>query len=192
VDRDVLTLFNHSYFIESTSLDDRVRILEQVLKGRKDHDPAILADLTDRWSFADVKKLASSLLLTELQPEAQASREEMQKAIEKCGVLPLGDPSIISSISRRLQTGTAPKLAELENEYPDEFLDQLYLMSVGEDYARTQRVVEVLNDGLPLSADDRDFLGKHPHLLSGTTDERLTRLLKAKKSSDRLQRIMGR
>ena len=78
------------------------------------------------------------------------------------------------------------------HEYPDEFLDQLYLMAVGEDYAETQRVIEVLNDGLPLSAKDKEFLSRHPFLLTGSAEDRLTRLLRAKKSSDRLHKIMGR
>ena len=192
IDRELLALFDYSYVIEETSIDDRTRVFEQVLADRKDFDPAILAELTEHWSFADTKRLASSLFLTEIQGEAQPTREEMQNTIEKSGVLPLGTPSTISSISRKLKVGTAPKISEIESDYPDEFLDQLYLMSVGEDYARTQRVVEVLNDGLPLSANDREFLSKHPHLLNGTAEDRLTRLLKAKKSSDRLQRIMGR
>jgi hypothetical protein len=80
----------------------------------------------------------------------------------------------------------------LSEEYPDNFLDQLYLMAVGEDYAETQRIIEVLNEGLPLSVKDREFLSRYPFLLNGSTEDRLTRLLRAKKSSDRLHRIMGR
>jgi hypothetical protein len=76
--------------------------------------------------------------------------------------------------------------------YPDSFLDQLYLMAVGEDFAKTQRVVESLNAGLPLSSNERSFLSQYPFLLGGTPEDRLTRLLRAKKSHDRLARIMGR
>ena len=98
----------------------------------------------------------------------------------------------MSSITQKISGDNKPKLDNLYYEYPDDFLDQLYLLAVGEDYANTQRVIEILNDGMPLSKADHEFLARHPYLLNGSAEDRLTRLLRAKKSSDRLQRIMGR
>jgi hypothetical protein len=76
--------------------------------------------------------------------------------------------------------------------YPDEFVDQLYLMAVGDDYSRTQRVIETLNANLPLSNDEREFLSQYPFILTGSSEDRLARLLKAKRSNDRLRKVMGR
>ncbi len=191
LDEEMLTLFDRTFVIEVASSEDRVRVFERVLKGRKDIDTAMLADLTQGWGFQSVKRLAVSLVMTEASANIM-QRDDLEKLIAQSGVMPLNDPATLGSIVHLVERGASPSLSRVETEYPDDFIDQLYLMSVGEDYARTQRVVEVLNDGLPLSSEDRGFLSKHPHLLNGTAEERLTRLLRAKKSSDRLQRIMGK
>jgi len=187
IDVELLSAFDRTYVIEGTSLEDRVRILEQILKGREDIDPTVVAELTDGWSFASMKRFMS-----ENSDAGQIPREQIEKIIEKSGVVPLSNPRFLDSIVRRTGGTMQPPMDALSSEYPDDFLDQLYLMAVGEDYAGTQRVIEVLNDGMPLSKDDREFLARHPYLLSGSPEDRLTRLLRAKKSSDRLQRIMGR
>ncbi|TFH02964.1 MAG: ATP-binding protein [Candidatus Thorarchaeota archaeon] len=192
IDAELLSAFDRTYIIEGTSLEDRVRILEQILKGRDDIDPTVVAELTDGWSFTSVKRLAVFLFMSETSETGQIPREQIEEVIEKSGVIPLSNPRFLDSVIRRTAGTTKPPLDALSSEYPDDFLDQLYLMAVGEDYAETQRVIEVLNDGMPLSKDDREFLSKHPYLLSGNPEDRLTRLLRAKKSSDRLQRIMGR
>ena len=139
-----------------------------------------------------MKRLATSFFMTDSESGDAISREELESLIDRSGVIPLGDQTSLGHLSRRLESGESAKFEQVEAEYPDGFLDQLYLMSVGEDYARTQKLIEVLNDGLPLSAGDQEFLTRHPHLLNGTPEDRLTRLLRAKKSSDRLQRIMGK
>ncbi|TFG29095.1 ATP-binding protein [Candidatus Thorarchaeota archaeon] len=192
IDAELLSAFDRTYIIEGASLEDRVRIIEQILKSREDIDPTVVAELTDGWSFASMKRLAISLFMSETSEAGQIPREQIEEIIEKSGVIPLGNPRYLASVIRRTVGTTQPPLDALNAEYPDDFLDQLYLMAVGEDYAGTQRVIEVLNDGMPLSKEDREFLAKHPYLLSGNPEDRLTRLLRAKKSSDRLQRIMGR
>lgn len=191
LDSDLMALYDRTFVIDVASSEDRVRILETVLRGRKDLDTAVIAELTQGWGFESVKRLAVSFLMTEPSSDSM-HREDLEKHIDRSGVVPLSDPATRGNLIHRIERGTSPDLSRVESEYPDDFIDQLYLMSVGEDYTRTQKVVEVLNDGLPLSSEDRHFLGRHPHLLSGTAEERLTRLLRAKKSSDRLQRIMGK
>ena len=169
-----------------------MRILEQVLRNREDIDPTVVAELTDGWSFTSMKQLAVSLFMSETNETGQIPRERIEEIIENSGVIPLSNPRFLDSVIRRTAGTTQPPMEALSSEYPDDFLDQLYLMAVGEDYAGTQRIIEVLNDGMPLSKNDREFLAKHPYLLNGSPEDRLTRLLRAKKSSDRLHRIMGR
>lgn len=192
IDAELLASFDRTYVIEGTSLEDRVRILEQVLRNREDIDPTVVAELTDGWSFASIKRLAVTLFMSETNETGQIHREQIEEIIEKSGVMPLSNPRILDSVIRRIAGTTHPPMDALSSEYPDDFLDQLYLMAVGEDYAGTQRVIEILNDDMPLSKDDREFLARHPYLLNSSPEDRLTRLLRAKKSSDRLQRIMGR
>ncbi|TFG97957.1 ATP-binding protein [Candidatus Thorarchaeota archaeon] len=192
IDAELLSSFDRTYIIEGTTLEDRVRVLEQVLRNREDIDPIVVAELTDGWSFTSVKRLAIALFMSETSGSGQIPREQIEELIENCGVLPLNNPRVLDSVIRRTTGTNQPQMESLSSEYPDDFLDQLYLMAVGEDYPGTQRVIEVLNDGMPLSKEDREFLAKHPYLLNGSPEDRLTRLLRAKKSSDRLQRIMGR
>ena len=192
IDAELLSSFDRTYIIEGTSLEDRVRVLEHILRNREDIDPTVVAELTDGWSFASIKRLAVSLYMSEISEAGQIPREQIEEIIESSGVMPLSNPQFLDSVVRRTAGTTQSPMEALTDEYPDDFLDQLYLMAVGEDNPGTQRVIEVLNDGMPLSKDDREFLAKHPYLLGGSPEDRLTRLLRAKKSSDRLQRIMGR
>jgi len=192
VDAELLSAFDRTYVIEGTTLEDRIRVLEQALKGREDIDPTAVAELTDGWGFSSLKLLAVSLFMTEKNEAGQIPRERIEELISKSGVLPLSNPKTLDSVVKLTGRTTRQEIDSLSAEYPDDFLDQLYLMAVGEDYSATQRVVEVLNDGMPLSKEDREILVRYPFLLGGTAEDRLTRLLRAKKSSDRLQRIMGR
>jgi SpoVK/Ycf46/Vps4 family AAA+-type ATPase len=192
VDRELLSMFDRTYIVEGTSINDRIRILEQVLKNRDDLDISLVAELTDGWGFSDVKHLAMSLYMQEVGEGGEMAREKVEELIEQSRVAAFGDSRFFDSVIRKTKGTQQPELSRLHEEYPDDFLDQLYLMAVGEDYTETQRVIEVLNEGLPLSAKDRDFLSRYPFLLNGTPEDRLTRLLRAKKSSDRLHRIMGR
>ncbi|TFG32435.1 ATP-binding protein [Candidatus Thorarchaeota archaeon] len=192
LDIETLTLFDRTYVFSSTTLEDRVRVFEQVLKNREEMDPTIIAELTESWGFSDIKRLATSLFMMERDSTSQISRENIEKFIEDSYVIPLTNSRYLSSITQKISGVTQIKLDNLHHEYPDDFLDQLYLLAVSEDYANTQRIIEVLNEGMPLSKTDHEFLSKHPYILNGSPEDRLTRLLRAKKSSDRLQRIMGR
>jgi SpoVK/Ycf46/Vps4 family AAA+-type ATPase len=151
IDAELLSSFDRTYIIEGTSLEDRVRILEQVLRNREDIDTTVVAELTDGWSFASVKRLAVSLFMSQMNETGQIPREQIEEIIENSGVMPLSNPRFLDSVIRKTSGTTQPSMDALNNEYPDDFLDQLYLMAVGEDYAGTQRVIEVLNDGMPLS-----------------------------------------
>ena len=192
VDRELLSIYDRTYIVEGTSIDDRIRVLEQVLKDREDLDVSVIAELTEGWGFSDVNHLAMSLYMQEAAEGGEMPREKVEELIEQSRVAAFGDTKFFDAVVRKTRGTRQPELSKLSEEYPDEFLDQLYLMAVGEDYTETQRVIEVLNEGLPLSAKDREFLGRHPFLLIGSAEDRLTRLLRAKKSSDRLHRIMGR
>jgi SpoVK/Ycf46/Vps4 family AAA+-type ATPase len=192
VDRELLSLYDRTYIVEGTSIDDRIRVLEQILKDREDLDVSVIAELTDGWGFSDVHHLAMSLFMQEVAESGEMPRENLEELIEQSRVAAFGDSKFLEAVIRKTRGTRQPELSKLSEEYPDDFLDQLYLMAVGEDYAETQRVIEVLNEGLPLSVKDREFLSRHPFLLTGSAEDRLTRLLRAKKSSDRLHRIMGR
>ena len=192
VDRELLSLYDRTYIVEGTSIDDRIRVLEQILKDREDLDVSVIAELTDGWGFSDVNHLAMSLFMQEVAESGEMPRENLEELIEQSRVAAFGDSKFLEAVIRKTRGTQQPELSKLSEEYPDDFLDQLYLMAVGEDYAETQRVIEVLNEGLPLSVKDREFLSRHPFLLTGSAEDRLTRLLRAKKSSDRLHRIMGR
>ncbi|MFX1481550.1 MAG: AAA family ATPase [Promethearchaeota archaeon] len=192
IDRELLALFDRTYIAEGASTEDRIRLLEQVLKDREDLDVSVIAELTEGWGFSDINHLAMSFYMSEEVEGGQLPRERIEDLIEKSGVVAISDSRVLDSLVRKTRGIKQLELDKMSEEYPEEFLDQLYLMAVGEDYSETQRVIEVLNEGLPLSAKDRDFLSRHPFLLTGSAEDRLTRLLRAKKSSDRLHRIMGR
>ena len=117
---------------------------------------------------------------------------EVTMFIKESGSLATGRQEVIDSISRRTRGVHLPLFDTTDSEYPSEFLDQLYMTAVGDDFQGTQRVVESLNSNLPLSVQDKEFLSKYPFLLTGTAEDRLTRLMRSKKSVDRLSRIMGR
>ena len=192
LDKEILSSFDRIYVFETPSLEDRVRVFEQILKDRDDMDPTIIAELTDTWGFSDIKKLAVSLFMTEKTDSGQISRETIEELIRCSNVIPLTNSQYLSEITQKVSGKAHVKVDSLHQDYPEDFLDQLYLLAVSEDYTNTQRIIEVLNEGLPLSKADHEFLAKYPYLLNGTPEDRLTRLLRAKKSSDRLQRIMGR
>lgn len=192
LDTNILAAFDRSYIFESATSNDRVKVLEQILRGRDNIDPSMVADLTDGWSFADVKHLAVSLYMMENSESGQITQERLEALIKNSGVLPLGKKGYVKSLVQALESEKTPKVEQLEQVYPDTFLDQLYLMAVGDDFASIQRVIESLNAGMPLSSADRLLLSRYPFLLTGTPEDRLTRLVRAKKSYDRLARIMGR
>jgi SpoVK/Ycf46/Vps4 family AAA+-type ATPase len=192
MDAELLSVFNHTFVSESATLDDRVRLFEAAFKDREDLSPTDAAELSEGWSFSETQHLAVSLVLCQAQEEGQIPREKLEQMIADSGVLPVGRKRAFEDMVTRIQGLKVPSISPVETEYPDEFLDQLYLLAVGENYAETQRVIEALNSSLPLSSKDLEYLSEYPFLMKGTAEDRLTRLLRAKKSNDRLRRIMGR
>ncbi len=192
IDQNVLAAMNYTFIIGGSTRDDRTRIYEQVLKDRNDIDPSLLAELTDGWSFTDARNLAVNILFREAEGSGQVSRDELEHLIEKARVLPVGDISLQRSMLREVSGERTTSIERITEEYPEEFIDQLYLMAVGEDYQGTQRVIETINSNLPLSEKDREFLSRHPYILTGSSEDRLSRLLRAKKTTDRLRRVLGR
>lgn len=191
IDRDALILFEQTYVFQSPTLEDRVRVLEKVLAGSS-ADPALLAQVTEGWAFSDITHLASFLVRNPLDEKSDYTKGELEKMIEEAGLIPLGRKQVIDDIAQKAEGEFHPPYERLSEEYPDEFLDQLYLMAVGDNFHRTQQVIETLNSNLPLTPEDREFLSQYPFLLTGSTDEKLTRLLRAKRSKDRLDRLLGR
>lgn len=192
VERDLLTLFDRVYMFPAPQQEERAKVFETLLEGRKDLDPAILAELTSGWGFSDIRHLAVSLLTdlpvgTDLLP-----RIKIEEIIESSGVMGITRYEIHDNVIRIARGEYSPSVESLQNEYPDDFLDQLYLMAVGDDFQGTQKIIETLNSNLPLTPQDREFLARYPFILSGSTEDRLTRLMRAKRTSDRLSRIMGR
>ncbi|UCE09718.1 MAG: ATP-binding protein [Candidatus Thorarchaeota archaeon] len=192
LERSLMGTFDRLLVSDSASLEDRVRALEDVLRNREDVDVAQLAELTDGWSFIDVKHLAVSILMNDEIEADSFSGESLERLIRESGVHPVGRGEYVDSLIARTSGRRFPSVETTELEYPEEFLDQLYLEAVGESYSDTQRVIETLNSSLPLSKKDLDFLGKFPFLIMGSAEERLMRLLKAKRSADKLRRLMGR
>ncbi len=192
LDSDLLPLFDRVVTIGFPNHGDRIALFERAFKGRSDLDFSILAELTEGWGFADLLHLTASLLVAIPQAKTPFSHEAIEDMVSKSGVLPVCSRLAVhrlDPISKEDVTGLPDTAVEM---YPDEFLDQLYLMAVSEDYVEMQRVIETLNSDSPLGAKDRAFLVRYPFLLSGSAEERLTRLLRAKKSRDRLSRMMGR
>ena len=192
VDREILTLFNQTYSASAASAKDRMNVFELTLQTRNDLDIRILTEITEGWSFAEVKYLAVNLYMSPPNNPEKIDREHMEHVLSQSRVTPIHTISGLGSIFNQKTGNRTLDIEAVDKMYPDDFVDQLYLMAVGDDYSQTQRVIETLNANLPLSNDEREFLSRYPFLLSGTSENRLTRLLKAKRSSDRLNRIMGR
>ncbi|NWF95502.1 MAG: AAA family ATPase [Candidatus Thorarchaeota archaeon] len=190
--RELTTVFDRVLLFDYPSSEERLQVLESVLDGRSDLDLPALAELTSGWGFADMVHLATSLYLSGSKGNEKVSGSNMEELVGGSGVTPMGDARTFRSVVSRIQGMVPTEEVKLESLYPDDFLDQLYLMAVGDDYSRTHRVIETLNAGTPIGPSDREFLSKYPFLLVGTPEDRLTRMLRAKKSKDRLSRIVGR
>jgi len=192
LDPDLISVFDRVVPVDFPDHGDRLALLERVFKGRSDFDPSMLAELTERWGFTDLVHLAASLLIAFPQAKTPYSRGAVEEMVSKSGVLPVCSRSAVQRLEPKSRETVAELPGTAVETYPDEFLDQLYLMAVSEDYVETQRVIEILNSGSPLGAKDRAFLVRYPFLLTGSPEERLTKLLRAKKNKDRLSRMMGR
>lgn len=184
--------FDRTILLEEPNAEDRTRFFEQFFKDREDIDLAIVTDATKGWSFADLKHLAVGLLLNPPAETNHMTLEKLENLLETTGIQPVGNASDLKRLSRKIETRPRQEIDRTQALYPDDFLDQLYLLAVGEEYHKTQGVIETLNSNLPLSNDDLEILNRYPFLLQGDSEERLTRLLRAKKTHDRLARIMGR
>lgn len=192
IDREVLSSFDRIHVLEGATFNDRVRAFERSMEGRDDFEPTQLAEATEGWSFSDIIHLATNIIVQVPESKEMLSREQIEKVILECGAIGVGRQEVVDSISRKASGIHIPLFETTDSEYPSEFLDQLYLMAVGDDFQSTQRVIESLNSDLPLSSQDREYLSKYPFLLTGSGDDKLTRLTRAKRNSDRLSRIMGR
>ena len=192
VERDLLTLFDRVYIFPAPQLEERVKVFETLFEGRKDIDPTLLAESTNGWGFSDIRHLAVSFLTDVPESPELLPRIKIEQKIESSGVLGMTRYEIHDSVSRIARGEHSPPVESLQTEYPDDFQDQLYLMAVGDDFQGTQRIIESLNTNLPLTPQDREFLARYPFILTGSAEDRLTRLMRAKRTSDRLSRIMGR
>ncbi|MDF1539091.1 MAG: AAA family ATPase [Candidatus Thorarchaeota archaeon] len=192
VERDLLALFDRVYIFPTPQVEERVKVFETLFEGRKDIDPTLVAESTEGWGFSDIHHLAVSFLTDVPENTELLPRIKIEQIIENSGVMGMARYEIHDSVSRIARGEHSPSVESLQSEYPDDFLDQLYLMAVGDDFQGTQRIIEALNANHPLTPQDREFLARYPFILTGKAEDRLTRLMRAKRSSDRLSRIMGR
>ncbi|TFF93187.1 ATP-binding protein [Candidatus Thorarchaeota archaeon] len=189
---ELALLFDRTILLEEPDAEDRTRFFEYFFKDREDIDLGMITETTQGWSFADLKHLAAGLLLNPPAEAGQITAERIEDLLSTIGIEPVGTPSDLQRLSHRVSVRPEGEFSRAQGLYPDDFLDQLYLLAVGEEYHKTQRVIENLNSNMPLSSEDMEFLNRYPFLLQGDSEERLTRLLRAKKTHDRLARIMGR
>ncbi len=192
IEEEVLSEFDRVFIFKTIQMEERVKVLESLLEGRKDLDSAILSEMTDGWGFSDLVHLATCLLTDVPEESNPIPRSKLEQHLESSGIVGISRRETREGIAHVTKGSYMPSLESVQQSYPDDFLDQLYLMAVGDDFQGTQRIIESLNSSLPLSPGDADFLSRYPFLLSGTTEDRLTRLMRAKRTSDRLSRIMGR
>jgi len=192
LDKKIRASVDRTYTFEKTTTEDRIRFLEATLTERENLDPKSVAEVTEGWSYSDLKHLVGYFLLKKPSKEDPEAPTTLKGQIEASHILPVGRPQIAEAIFKEIEEGYRPQLEDIEEVYPNTLLDQLYLMAVGDNYVRTQEVIENLNKGMPLSADEQQFLNKYPFLLQGEAEDRLTRLLRAKKTRDRLSRVLGR
>ncbi len=192
IDRDLLELFGSIIVVEGTTLDDRVRVFESVLRNREHMPVTTLAELTRGWSFIEVIHLAINILIKTSDDEQRQTREAIERLIEESRVIPISRAGLIASITERIRGQVVGRSKHIDVEYPEEFVEQLYLEAVADDYSSTQRVIDTLNSNMPLSEEDLRFLTRYPFILAGTSEERTMNLIKAKRTIDRLRRIMGR
>lgn len=192
LDKKIRASVDRTYTFERTTTEDRIRFLEATLAEREDLDPKLVAEATEGWSYSDLRHLVGYFLLMKPGEENQKAPATLEGKIEAAKILPVGQPQMAEAVFKEIEEGYRPQLEDVEEVYPNSLLDQLYLMAVGDNYVRTQEVIENLNKGMPLSADEQRFLNKYPFLLQGEAEDRLTRLLRAKKTRDRLSRVLGR
>ncbi len=189
IDTAKMVVFDRTFVFGNPTREDRTRILSEALAGVEGVDIPTVIDMTDGWGYSDLKQLASALIIkTESGP---ITLKDVIELLQDGGIVPVGGVSGAAEINSRVAS-MKTVMGQVDAIYPSDFLDQLYLMMVSEDYPRAQKVIETLNAGLPLSPEATEFLVRFPFVLAGQPEERLARLISAKKSHDRLLRIMGR
>ncbi len=189
IDAQTLVMFDRTFVFGNATEEDRINVLTEVMTGVEGVDIKLIVEMTEGWGFSDVVRLAAALVMK--NKTDGLTLKTVNDILQSGGVVPVGGTAGVREVLRRIDEHAA-KVERVDKIYPDEFLDQLYLMAVTDDYSRTQSVIETLNSDMPLSAKDKDFLALYPFLLAGDPDERLVRLIRAKKAHDRLIRVMGR
>ncbi len=190
---EVVSVFDRCLIFRLPTLQERKAVLESLLKERSAIDLDALAESTEGWSHMDLVHLVASLCSSGMAAASNSAGMSTEQLLEKSGVLPLNTPMALHSLAVRIGTRPTPTAQRLEQLlYPDDFLDQLYLMAVGDDYVTTLQVIETLNENRPLSQREREFLLRYPFVLAGRPEERVERLARAKKTMDRLSRVLGR
>jgi SpoVK/Ycf46/Vps4 family AAA+-type ATPase len=192
IEEEVLTIFDRVYAFKPPLIDERTNLFETLLGERRDIDTSILGEMTEGWGFSDMVHLSVSLLADVPEETSPISRAKLEQHLESCGAIPISRKETRDNMASIAQGSYSAPIQTVENAYPDEFLDQLYLMVVGDDFQEAQRIIESLNNNLPLTPPDSEFLSRYPFLLTGTPEDRLTRLMRAKRTNDRLSRLMGR
>ncbi len=192
LDPQTLLAFDRVLCVGPPDGEDRQSLLVQALASHEDIDIPRLVDLTDGWSYASLRHLVAAVLAEGGESGEAPSIDRIEKMIEEGLFVPVLATGSTTELEKRLVGGGRGITHVIEEVYPDDLLDQLYLMVVTEDYGTAQQVIEALNEGLPLSDEQVRFLNRFPFLLSGEPRERLARLIRAKKNRDRLMRVMGR
>ncbi len=192
IEEEVLSAFDRAYAFKPPLIDERTKLFETLLGERKDIDPAVLGELTEGWGFSDIVHLTVGLLTDVPEETSPIPKTKLEQYLQNSGAIPISRKETRDSIASITQGSYSVSVQTVESTYPDEFLDQLYLMVVGDDFQEAQRIIESLNNNLPLTPLDSEFLSRYPFLLTGTPEDRLTRLMRAKRTNDRLSRLMGR
>ncbi len=192
IEEEILSAFDRVYIFKQSQMDERVKVFEALLDGRKDIDPTLLGEMTEGWGFSDLVHLSAGIIADVPAETNIIPRSKLEQIMDQSGLIGISRKEVRDGMSFVSKGSSYSSFDAIDTEYPDDFLDQLYLMAVGDDFQGTQRVIESLNNNLPLTQADSTFLSKYPFLLTGTAEDRLTRLMRAKRTNDRLSRIMGR
>ncbi|MHA1771620.1 MAG: AAA family ATPase [Candidatus Thorarchaeota archaeon] len=181
--------FDRTFVFSNPTNEDRTKVISEVLAGAEGIDIPTIIEMTEGWGFSDLRHLATALAIK--REHGTITLKDVIDLLQDNGIVPVGGIGGTAEIVRKI-SGAKMITEQMDAIYPSDFLDQLYLMMVSEDYSQSQHVIEILNAGLPLSTNDTRFLARFPFVLAGSPDDRLTRLISAKKNHDRLMRVMGR
>lgn len=181
--------FDRTFVFSNPTNEDRTKVISEVLAGAEGIDIPTIIEMTEGWGYSDLLHLATALAIK--RESGTVTLKDVIDLLQDKGIVPVGGIGGTAEIVRKI-SGAKMITGQMNTIYPNDFLDQLYLMMVSEDYTQSQHVVETLNAGLPLSAKDSKFVARFPFVLLGDQEDRLIRLISAKKNHDRLKRVMGR